>query len=187
MIVNDVSGGLADPDMGPTVADTGVKWVLNHSRGSSRDMYSAAVYTDVVSEVREELSMRVDDALDAGVDLSRLVLDPGLGFAKVGEQNWELLRNLNTFVGMGFPVLIGASRKGFLASVLMNGDRRPAADRDPATVAVTVAAARAGVWGVRVHEVAPSVEAIAVVSMLDRRSPQDRSSQSLAVRTLGER
>ncbi|WP_181784493.1 dihydropteroate synthase, partial [Pseudonocardia pini] len=164
VLVNDVSGGLADPAMARVVAEARVPWVLNHSRGTSRDMYSAAVYTDVVREVAAELVMRVDDAVEAGVDPARLILDPGLGFAKHGEHNWTLLARLDELVGLGFPVLVGSSRKRFLAGVLA-ADRPegPARFRDAATVATTVLAAQAGAWGVRVHDVAASADAVRVV------------------------
>ena len=172
-IVNDVSGGLADPDMARVVAETGVRWVLNHSRGPSRNMYSAATYGDVVREVCDELMMRVHDAIDAGVQEDNLILDPGLGFAKVGSQNWTLLAHLDRIQARGFPVLVGSSRKRFLASVLAvgasgqaSGESRPAEDRDAATVATTVFAAQSGAWGVRVHDVSASADAVRVVERL---------------------
>ncbi|KQU38521.1 dihydropteroate synthase [Rhodococcus sp. Leaf225] len=165
-VVNDVSGGLADPAMADVVADSGAVWVLNHSRGTSRDMYASAVYTDVVSEVRDELVMRVEDAVNSGVPQSSLILDPGLGFAKYGRQNWDLLAHLDVLVDLGLPVLVGASRKRFLAAAIRGGEHRAATDRDDATVAVTIAAALAGVWGVRVHQASASVDAIAVLSHL---------------------
>jgi dihydropteroate synthase len=165
VLVNDVSGGLADPRMAPVVADAEVAWVLNHSRGTSRDMYSAAVYDDVVRDVSAELLMRVDDAVEAGVDPARLILDPGLGFAKRAEHNWALLAHLDQLLSIGFPVLVGASRKRFLARVLFGaGEERPAEQRDPATLATTVMAAQAGAWAVRVHDVASSADAVRVVS-----------------------
>ncbi|WP_224391941.1 dihydropteroate synthase [Pseudonocardia sp. ICBG1293] len=164
VLVNDVSGGLADPAMAGVVAATGVPWVLNHSRGGSRDMYAAAVYRDVVREVADELRMRVDDAVEAGVDPDRLVLDPGLGFAKLTEHNWTLLARLDELQELGFPVLVGSSRKRFLAEVLTGGRAEgPALLRDAATVATTVLAARSGAWAVRVHDVAASADAVRVV------------------------
>ena len=164
VLVNDVSGGLADPAMAAVVAYAGVPWVLNHSRGPSREMYAAAVYEDVVREVAAELLMRVDDAVEAGVDPARLVLDPGLGFAKHGRQNWTVLARLGELLSLGFPVLLGASRKRFLADALVRGVDRSATERDAATLATTVLAARAGVWGVRVHDVAASADAVRVVA-----------------------
>lgn len=167
VLVNDVSGGLADPAMAVVVAAAGVPWVLNHSRGTSRDMYSAAVYGDVVADVGAELLMRVDDAVEAGVDPARLILDPGLGFAKLAEHSWVLLARFDELLGLGFPVLVGASRKRFLADVIAGGRASaPARERDAATLATTVLAARAGAWGVRVHDVAASADAVRVVEAL---------------------
>ncbi|MFJ9582325.1 dihydropteroate synthase [Streptomyces acidicola] len=167
VLVNDVSGGLADPAMARVVAAAGVPWVLNHSRGASRDMYAAAVYDDVVREVSVELMMRVNAAVEAGVRPDQLILDPGLGFAKRGGQNWSLLADLDELVDLGFPVLVGASRKHFLGDALFgDGIHRPATGRDAATLATTVIAARAGAWGVRVHDVAASADAVRVVSAL---------------------
>jgi dihydropteroate synthase len=151
--------------MATLVAATGLRWVLNHSRGTSRDMYAAAVYDDVVREVSAELLVRVHHATDAGVDPGRLILDPGLGFAKRAEHNWTLLAQLDNLVALGFPVLVGASRKRFLAGSLAgDGAQRPADKRDAATLATTVLAAQAGAWGVRVHDVASSADAVRVVS-----------------------
>jgi dihydropteroate synthase len=164
MIVNDVSGGRADPGMAAVVAGTGVQWVLTHARGVSRDMYATAVYDDVVQDVAAELQARVDDAVAAGVDPGRLILDPGIGFAKRPEHNWTLLTHLDVLVALGFPVLVGASRKSFLADALCRS--RTAADRDAATVATTVIAAQAGAWGVRVHDAAGSADAVRVVAAL---------------------
>jgi dihydropteroate synthase len=164
VIVNDVSGGRADPGMATVVAGAGVQWVLTHARGTSRDMYATAVYDDVVQDVSAELLARVDDAVAAGVDPGRLILDPGLGFAKRPEHNWALLAHLDTLVALGFPVLVGASRKSFLADAVPHS--RTAADRDAATVATTVIAALGGAWGVRVHDAAGSVDAVRVVAAL---------------------
>jgi dihydropteroate synthase len=166
VLVNDVSGGLADSGMAKLVADAGVPWVLMHWRGHSREMYAAAVYDDVVTEVCTELSARVDDAVAAGVDPAQLVLDPGLGFAKNGGHNWALLAGLDRLVGLGLPVLVGASRKTFLGRLLAgpDGQVRPAEERDAATLATTVLAAEAGAWGVRVHDAAASVDAVRTVA-----------------------
>jgi len=163
-LVNDVSGGLADPDMARVVADAGCPWVLMHWRGHSRDMQTLARYGDVVTEVRDELCARVDDAVAAGVDPSRLVLDPGLGFAKGAEHNWALLSRLDELVAIGLPLLVGASRKSFLGALLAasNGVPRPVDEREAATVATTVLALEAGVWGLRVHDVRGSLDAVAV-------------------------
>jgi dihydropteroate synthase len=164
-LVNDVSGGLADKNMAELVADSGVPWVLMHWRGHSREMYAAARYGDVVTEVRAELTARVEDVVAAGVAPEQLVLDPGLGFAKNAEHNWALVAGLDRLVGMGLPVLVGASRKTFLGRLLADADGtvRPATGRDHATLATTVMAAQAGVWGVRVHDAAASVDAIRTV------------------------
>ncbi|MFD9209195.1 dihydropteroate synthase [Streptomyces sioyaensis] len=179
VLVNDVSGGLADPAMARIVAAAEVPWVLNHSRGPSRDMYATAGYDDVVREVAAELLRRVDDAVEAGVHPDRLILDPGLGFAKRGEQNWILLAHLDALLGLGFPVLVGASRKRFLGDALYgDGPGRPVLDRDAATLATSVVAARAGAWGVRVHDVAASADAVRVVSVLC----QARSASTVAGR-----
>jgi dihydropteroate synthase len=164
-LVNDVSGGLADDGMAKLVADAGVPWVLMHWRGHSREMYAAARYGDVVTEVCAELTARVEDVVGAGVAPEQLVLDPGLGFAKRAEHNWALLAGLDRLVGLGLPVLVGASRKTFLGRLLGDADGtvRPAEQRDAATLATTVLAAQAGAWGVRVHDAAASVDAVRTV------------------------
>jgi dihydropteroate synthase len=168
VLVNDISGGLADSGMAKLVADAGVPWVLMHWRGHSRDMYAHAVYRDVVTEVCIELSARVEDAVAAGVDPAQLVLDPGLGFAKKGTHNWELLARLDRLVALGLPVLVGGSRKGFLGRMLAapGGELRPVEGREAATLALTVLAAQAGVWGVRVHDAAASVDAVRTVAAI---------------------
>lgn len=166
IMVNDVSGGLADPAMASTMARWGVPWVLMHWRGHSDRMDELACYQDVVADVRAELVARVDAAVLAGVDPGALVLDPGLGFAKTAAHNWALLGNLDVLVDLGFPVLLGASRKRFLAALLAGADGSPRRtdDRDIATAAVSALAAAAGVWGVRVHDAASSRDAIAVAA-----------------------
>jgi dihydropteroate synthase len=163
-VVNDVSGGLGDERMAHVVADADVPWILMHWRGHSRHMDAMASYTDVVCDVRDELSARVDAAIAAGVSADALVLDPGLGFAKTHAHNWSLLHRLDVFVAMGFPVLVGASRKRFLGALLADktSGQRPPDGREVATAAVSALAATAGVWGVRVHDVAGSLDAIAV-------------------------
>ena len=162
-LVNDVSGGLADEGMARLVAEAGVPWVLMHWRGHSREMYAAARYGDVVTEVGAELTARVEDVVAAGVDPAQLVLDPGLGFAKNAEHNWALLAGLDRLVALGLPVLVGASRKTFLGRLLAGpeGTVRPVEGREAATVAITVLAAQAGAWGVRVHDPVQSLDAIA--------------------------
>ncbi len=166
VMVNDVSGGLADPAMAATIARCRVPWVLMHWRGHSETMQALASYHDVVAEVRAELVARVDAAVLAGVDPGALVLDPGLGFAKTAAHNWALLGHLDVLTELGFPVLIGASRKRFLGSLLAGPDGVPRRcdGRDTATTAVSALAAAAGAWGVRVHEVAASRDAVAVAA-----------------------
>ncbi|GAA5169989.1 dihydropteroate synthase [Pseudonocardia eucalypti] len=166
-VVNDVSGGMADPAMAKVVAAAGVPWILMHWRGHSDRMADLAVYRDVVAEVRDELLARVDAAVAAGVDPSRLVIDPGIGFAKRPPHDWALLKRLDALVELPFPVLVGVSRKSFLGRLLagVNGPPekpRPPAGREVATASISALAAVAGVWGVRVHDVAATADAIAV-------------------------
>jgi dihydropteroate synthase len=169
-LVNDVSGGLADPAMLPLVAERQVPYVAMHWRGHSADMQSRARYDDVVGEVAAELTQRRDAAVAAGVDPSRLVLDPGLGFAKLPAHSWALLADLPALAALGHPLLVGASRKGFLGELLASSDGtpRPTAERDDATAAVTVLAAQAGAWAVRVHDVRASADAVRVVAVVAR-------------------
>jgi dihydropteroate synthase len=152
--------------MAATMARCRVPWILMHWRGHSDRMDELAGYSDVVAEVRAELVARVDAAVLAGVDPAALVLDPGLGFAKTSAHNWELLGHLDTLTELGFPVLVGASRKRFLGSLLAGADGAPrrCGDRDIATAAVSALAAAAGVWGVRVHDAAGSRDAVAVAT-----------------------
>ncbi|SDD82991.1 dihydropteroate synthase [Actinokineospora iranica] len=166
-VINDVSGGLADPDMARVAAETGVPWILMHWRGHSRDMDALADYVDVVAEVRAELLARVDAALQAGVSEHAIALDPGLGFAKNAEHNWTLLRDLGALLELGFPVLVGASRKRFLGALLAkDGVPRPPDGREDATAAVSALVAAAGAWGVRVHDVDRSLDAVAVAAAM---------------------
>jgi dihydropteroate synthase len=167
-VVNDVSGGLADPDMGRLVAATGAPWILMHWRGHSRDMQKLASYTDVVTDVVTELSQRIDAALAAGVAAERIAIDPGLGFAKTAAHNWALLDRLDALLELGFPVLVATSRKTFLGSLLADphDGPRPVDQREDATVATTALAALAGVWGVRVHQVRANLDAVRVAAAL---------------------
>lgn len=166
-LVNDVSGGLADPEMPAVVADAGVPFVVMHWRGHSADMQARATYGDVVAEVRAELAGRVEDLLAAGVGEQQLVLDPGIGFAKTAEHNWRLLAGLDQVVDLGLPVLIGTSRKAFLGKVgRAEGQERELDARDVATAITTVTAAQAGAWGVRVHDVRASRDALDVTAAL---------------------
>lgn len=163
-MVNDVSGGLADPLMRRVVAEAGCPWIVMHWRGHSRDMQRRAIYSDVVRDVRSELSERVDEALRAGVSSDRIILDPGFGFAKTAEHNWRLSAHLTDLISLGFPVLVGTSRKSYLGALLAGPDGipRPVDQRDAATAATTVLAIAAGAWGVRVHDVRASADAIRV-------------------------
>jgi dihydropteroate synthase len=176
-LVNDVSGGLADKNMAELVAEAGVPWVLMHWRGHSREMYAAARYGDVVTEVCAELTARVEDVVAVGVAPEQLVLDPGLGFAKNAGHNWALLAGLDRIVALGLPVLVGASRKTFLGKLLAGADGLPRAaeQRDSATLATTVLAAQAGAWGVRVHDAAGSVDAIRTVEAVRRARAGERA------------
>lgn len=169
-VVNDVSGGLGDPDMARVVRDAGCPWILMHWRGHSDRMAELAHYDDVVADVKRELAARVEAAIDAGVAADQLVLDPGLGFAKDAEHNWALLAHLDVFTGMGLPVLLGASRKSFLGRLLADdsGTPRPVSGREDATSTLTAYAALNGAWGVRVHEVGPSVDAAMVAAAIRR-------------------
>jgi len=163
-VVNDVSGGLADPTMAAVVADAGCPWVLMHWRGPSDRMRELAVYVDVVAEVIAELTARIDAALAAGVAADRIIVDPGIGFAKTAEHNWALTAHLDELVALGYPVLFGASRKSYLGVLLAgtDGTPRPTDQREAATIATSLLAVAAGAWGVRVHEVRGTVDALAV-------------------------
>jgi dihydropteroate synthase len=165
-VVNDVSGGLGDPDMAAVVRAAGCPWILMHWRGHSRRMQDLAHYVDVVDDVRRELAERVEAANQAGISSDRIVIDPGLGFAKTAEHNWALLAHLDVLVGFGLPVLIGASRKSFLGRVLADpaGTPRPVDEREAATVALTAYAATQGAWGVRVHDVRANVDAARTIA-----------------------
>jgi dihydropteroate synthase len=164
VVVNDVSGGLADPEMTSVVAQAGCPYVIMHWRGHATQMAELARYGDVVADVCAELRARVDDAVTAGVAPDRIIIDPGLGFAKTPEHNWQLTRQLHEVLAIGLPVLVGASRKRYLGTLLADAtDRpRPEGGRDVATVAAAVLAFAAGVWGVRVHEVRGTADARAV-------------------------
>jgi dihydropteroate synthase len=165
VVVNDVSGGLADSHMMSTVAALGCVYVAMHWRAPSATMNQHATYDDVVSEVVEELMARVKAAVVAGIQPDLLVLDPGLGFAKTPDQSWDVLRGVEAIQGIGLPVLWGASRKGMLDPVAPGG---PTA-RDDASVAITSWLATRGVWGVRTHTVAPHLAAVAVATRLGQR------------------
>jgi dihydropteroate synthase len=163
-LVNDVSGA-AVPDLLELVAERGVPYVLMHARGTSARMADRAVYDDVVSEVVAELSARLEAVAAVGVAEDRVVVDPGIGFAKTARHNWELLAGLGELAALGRPLLVGTSRKSFLGAVLADaaGAPRPVTDRDDATQATTALLAAAGVWAVRVHAVRPAADAVKVV------------------------
>lgn len=165
VIINDVSGMNHEPDMPELIARTGAPYVLTHNRGDARTMDSLAQYDDVVEEVIQELTTLKDTFLAAGVRPGQLILDPGLGFAKSGEQNWELLRGLPRLMALGLPVLVAASRKRFLGSLLAtdSGAEPAPRARDHATAAVSALAAAEGAWGVRVHDVESSLDAVKTV------------------------
>jgi dihydropteroate synthase len=170
-IVNDVSGGLADPRILQVVAGSEARYVAMHWRAHASHMRDFAVYDGpggVVAAVRDELAARVEDMLAAGIDGARIVLDPGLGFAKRAEHNWALLRHLDQVQALGFPVLVGASRKSFLGRLLSDptGTVRPVLLREHAHTALTVHLAQQGVWGLRVHDVRATRDALRVVERL---------------------
>lgn len=175
-IVNDVSGG-SDPALLEAVAAAGVPYICMHTRGTSADMNSLAVYRDVVVEVRDELAARIAAAVAAGIDERRVVIDPGIGFAKTAAHNWTLLARLDELASLGRPMMVGTSRKSFLGRLLATPDptapagsggtvQRPVDDRDDATQATTSVLALQGVWAVRVHAVRPAADAVRVAAAL---------------------
>lgn len=172
VVVNDVSGGLADPGMPAAVAGSGARYVAMHWRGHSADMQDRAVYRDVVAEVREELAARAEALLAAGVAREQLVLDPGLGFAKTAEHNWSLLARLDALQELGYPLLVGTSRKSFLGLLEADQDGVPSPPdaRDAATAATSLICAMAGVWAVRVHDVSATRSALRVAGALQAAS-----------------
>ena len=165
--VNDVSGGLADKEMYPLIArHPKVQYVIMHWRGHSKTMQELATYKDVVKEVKEELEERINSAIEAGVDPEQIIIDPGIGFSKTAEHNWELLKNLDRLSLLGYPILIGASRKRFLGELI--GGANPD-EREAATLAITAAMAKQGIWAVRTHSVKPHREVIATINSLSKR------------------
>jgi len=170
-MVNDVSGGRADEDMAALLVEADVPWVLMHWRSVSAERpHQVPPYRDVVAEVRAELMVCVDNAVGAGVNPAKLIIDPGLGFAKSAQDNWALLQALPELVAGEVPVLVGASRKRFLGSLLAgpDGEVRPPDGRETATAVVSALAALHGAWGVRVHDVRASVDAVKVVEAWTR-------------------
>jgi dihydropteroate synthase len=168
-VINDVSGGLADPEMHRTIAATGARYIVSHWRGHSDTMGELTRYDDVVLEVREALKSRIAELLVWGVSPDRIIIDPGLGFAKTNEHNWAILAALPTLVSLGYPVLIGASRKRFLARFAPEG--APTTARDGATATISALAAAAGVWGVRVHDVPSTVSSLDVWGAWNQAAP----------------
>ncbi|GGW61270.1 dihydropteroate synthase [Streptomyces lucensis JCM 4490] len=169
VLVNDVSGGLADPAMIPVVADAGAPFVVMHWRGFLQGGNVKGVYEDVVAEVTDELRARVDAVLDGGVAADRIVVDPGLGFSKEAGDDLTLLAHLDRLRALGHPLLVAASRKRFLGRVLAGpeGSPPPARERDAATAAVSALAAHAGAWAVRVHEVRATADAVRVARAVE--------------------
>ena len=162
--VNDVSGGLADEKMAQLIAaNPKVQYIVMHWRGESKDMQSKAIYKDVVKEVKDELDDRVSELIKAGVQAEQIILDPGIGFAKEPEHNWEILQNIERFQLLGYPILVGASRKRFLGELI---NAKNADDREAASIALTAELARLNIWGVRTHSVKPHRDAIAVADRL---------------------
>ena len=173
-MINDVSGGRADPEMFAVAAAAGVPTVIMHWRGHSTQMQSLTEYHQLVPDVIAELAQQVEAALAAGVNRDRVIVDPGLGFSKTGEQNWTVLSQLDHFTTLGFPLLVAASRKRFLGELLggpstgsaTESSLRPVHDREAATVAISTLAAQAGAWAVRVHEPKASADAVRVVARI---------------------
>ncbi len=164
--INDVSGGLADPKMYKVIAENPqVQYIIMHWRAHSKNMQELANYQDVVKEVKEELEARIESAIEAGVNPEQIIVDPGLGFSKLPEHNWELLKNLDRIALLGYPILIGASRKRFLGE--LTGSNNPE-DREAASIAVTAMVAKQNVWAVRTHSVKPHRDAIATVDQLSK-------------------
>jgi dihydropteroate synthase len=178
MLINDVSGGLADPDMAAVVGKAGVPYIAMHWRGHSDRMETLASYDDVVEEVVAELTKRLAALESAGVERRQVLLDPGLGFAKKAHHNWQLLANLDRLAAIGRPIVIGASRKRFLGTILAGPDGTPPPQaRDQATTATSALAAAAGAWCVRVHEVRGSVDAVRVAAAWRQASAPGQPGQ----------
>lgn len=164
-IINDVSGGRADPQMASVAADAHVPFVVMHWRAHSVQMQERTHYEDVVSDVLDELRAQCDHVVAAGVEPANIIVDPGLGFSKTGSQNWELLAHLDAFDALGYPVLVAASRKRFLGELLASGGQiREVSGREDATTAISALCAAAGAWGVRVHSVRASADAVRVAA-----------------------
>ena len=162
--INDVSGGLADEKMAKVIASNPkVQYIVMHWRGHSKNMQEQAIYKDVVKEVKEELDERVSSLLKAGVSNEQIILDPGIGFAKESEHNWQILQNIDRIQLLGYPLLVGVSRKRFLGELINAKDPN---DREAATIALTTELARLKVWGVRTHAVKAHQDAISVIERM---------------------
>jgi dihydropteroate synthase len=170
-MINDVSGGKADPEMLGYIATLNTPFILMHWRGPSNIMNTLTDYTDVVADVTAEISQQVDVAVAAGIARDRIAIDPGIGFAKTVDQNWPILRHLDVLEGLGLPILMGASRKKFLGELLAkDGVARDSDERESATTAISTLMAARGLWAVRVHDVKSSSDAIAVVDRIAKTS-----------------
>ena len=170
-IINDVSGGKSDPEMLSYVSTLTVPYILMHWRGPSNIMNTLTDYNDVVADVTAEISKQVDVAVAAGIARERIAIDPGIGFAKTVDQNWPILKHLEVLEGLGLPILMGASRKKFLGELLAkDGVARDSDERESATTAISTLMAARGLWAVRVHDVKPTRDAIAVVDRISKTS-----------------
>lgn len=176
-IVNDVSGGLADPAMAPLIAERGVHYVVMHWRGHSDHMNDLATYEDAAHDVRDELLRRVDALEAQGVAAERIIIDPGLGFAKNADHNWDVLHHLREFEAAGLPVLVAASRKRFLGELMPQG--ASIQDRDLPTAVITALAARDGAWGVRVHDVVSTRIALDVVRSWEKGTADEARHEKM--------
>jgi dihydropteroate synthase len=175
-MVNDVSGGRSDPGMFGVVAEAGVPMVIMHWRGYGSRMQEMTSYGDVVEDVLSELRPQIEKAQSIGIPTERIVVDPGLGFAKTGEHNWTLLTRLERIVDLGYPVLVGASRKAFLGRLLADpatGEDRPPDGRDAATAVLSALIALSGAWCVRVHEVPSSLDAARLAAQWGMEAADD--------------
>ena len=171
VMVNDVSGGKSDPEMLSYVSTLTVPYILMHWRGPSNIMNTLTDYNDVVADVTSEISKQVDVAVAAGIARERIAIDPGIGFAKTVDQNWPILKHLEVLEGLGLPILMGASRKKFLGELLAkDGVARDSDERESATTAISTLMAARGLWAVRVHDVKPTRDAIAVVDRIAKTS-----------------
>ena len=170
-MINDVSGGKADPGMLDFVATLETPYILMHWRGPSNIMNTLTDYQDVVADVASEINQQVEVAVAAGIARDRIAIDPGIGFAKTVDQNWPILKHLDVLEGLGLPILMGASRKKFLGELLAkDGIARDSDERESATTAISTLMAARGLWAVRVHDVKSSSDAIAVVDRIAKTS-----------------